>query len=518
MNAIQKFFLTFAFIILICFAVGHIFLSSLTFDETSYIASGYSYLKTGKILLNLEHPTLSKLLAGFPDIFLNLKFDKNYSRSEDHIWFQNYFFLNNSDKFFSISVLSRLPVFFVNLLCGIVLFAFCRECGFKKKTSALLSLILTGSPSFIGLSALVINDVLLTLFFWSSVLTFYKIMNGSNFYFWIMFVFSLSFCLLTKFSGLIVLPALATLVLIEYKKLSIRLIIKLFLSMICVVFIINIFYFNLFAGFADYWSGFKLTGKYWIPDYKYFLNGKFYDGGNYFYFIFSFLYKTSELVLILVALSLVCFFRIIIKNQAFDENRQGIKFFSIYCLIPALFYFVVLIAKAPNIGYRFVLPLLFISIVFCGFFLNAIISYKWTFYIMIFLVVFRASVVFPDYISFFNEFSGGSKNGINLLDDSNVDWGQDLNKINHWMKANKIGKVNLLYFGTVSPALYGVNYDDFKNCFDESGNLKAGCYVISAHFIRRLPDFKYDNRKFGFSFENSFDKIGDSLYAFKLGY
>ena len=514
----QKFLLMFAFLILICFGIGHIILSSLTFDETSYIASGYSYLKTGKIELNLEHPPLSKLLAGLPNIFLNLKFDKLYSRSEDHIWCQNYFFLNNSDKFFLITVLSRLPVFFVNLLCALVLYAFCLECGFQKKTSVLLSLILTGSPNFIGLSSLVINDALLTLFFWSSVLTFSKILNGSNIFYWILFVLSISFCLLTKFSGLLILPALTAAVLIEYKKITLRLIFKLFVSIIFVVFIINIFYFNPLNGLADYWYGLNLTGKYWRADYKYFLNGNFYRGSNYFYFIFSFLYKTSELVLTLIILSLIIFFRIVIKNQAFDENRKGIKFFLIYGVLPAFFYFIVLSVKAPNIGYRFVLPILFLSIVFCGFFLNLIINSKWTFYIIIFVVIFRASIVFPDFIPFFNEFSGGQKNGINLLDDSNVDWGQDLNKINAWMQFRKIEKINLFYFGTASPALYNINYVDFKNCFDKSRNLKEGYYLISAHFIRRLPVFQFNNRKFVFSFENCFDKIGESFYAFKLFY
>jgi len=148
--------------------------------------------------------------------------------------------------------------------------------------------------------------------------------------------------------------------------------------------------------------------------------------------------------------------------------------------------------------------------------LNSIKKIKVWFYIIITLTLLRGVFVMPDYISYFNVFSGGSENGINLLDDSNVDWGQDLNKINYYMKKNKIDKINLLHFSSVSPLLYSINYNDFNDCVDASGNLAEGCYIISAHFVKRLPEYKFRNKPFRFLKENSDGRIGYSLYVYKL--
>src|SRR3989338_8716255 len=44
-------------------------------DEITHLPSGYSYLKTGEIKLNPQHPPLIKILAAVPLLFLDLKFD-----------------------------------------------------------------------------------------------------------------------------------------------------------------------------------------------------------------------------------------------------------------------------------------------------------------------------------------------------------------------------------------------------------------------------------------------------------
>ncbi len=43
-----------------------------TFDETSHVASGYSYLTQQDYRMNPEHPPLVKDLAAVPLLFLNL--------------------------------------------------------------------------------------------------------------------------------------------------------------------------------------------------------------------------------------------------------------------------------------------------------------------------------------------------------------------------------------------------------------------------------------------------------------
>jgi hypothetical protein len=65
---------------------------------------------------------------------------------------------------------------------------------------------------------------------------------------------------------------------------------------------------------------------------------------------------------------------------------------------------------------------------------------------------------FPDYISFFNVAAGGSRNGIHVLGDSNLDWGQDLPLLARWQQEHPDRTLYLSYFGTADPAHFGIHY------------------------------------------------------------
>ena len=74
------------------------------------------------------------------------------------------------------------------------------------------------------------------------------------------------------------------------------------------------------------------------------------------------------------------------------------------------------------------------------------------------LLAIESGVAFPNYLSFFNAAAGGSRNGINLLSDSNLDWGQDLPALAAWRRQHPEGELYLSYFGTADPAHYGITY------------------------------------------------------------
>jgi hypothetical protein len=62
-------------------------------------------------------------------------------------------------------------------------------------------------------------------------------------------------------------------------------------------------------------------------------------------------------------------------------------------------------------------------------------------------------------LAYFNEFIGGPKNGYKYLVDSNLDWGQDLKGLKHYMEERGIERIKLGYFGSADAAYYGINYD-----------------------------------------------------------
>ena len=66
-------------------------------------------------------------------------------------------------------------------------------------------------------------------------------------------------------------------------------------------------------------------------------------------------------------------------------------------------------------------------------------------------------LIYPHFLSYFNELAGGPKHGHNILADSNIDWGQDLKALAEYRQAHPEGELYLSYFGTASPQYYGIN-------------------------------------------------------------
>ena len=67
------------------------------------------------------------------------------------------------------------------------------------------------------------------------------------------------------------------------------------------------------------------------------------------------------------------------------------------------------------------------------------------------------------YLAFFNVFAGGSRGGIELLADSNLDWGQDLPLLAEWRRRHDDRPLFLSYFGTADPGFYGITRTDMPD-------------------------------------------------------
>ncbi len=60
----------------------------------------------------------------------------------------------------------------------------------------------------------------------------------------------------------------------------------------------------------------------------------------------------------------------------------------------------------------------------------------------------------PDYLAYFNSLARGREHQV--LGDSNLDWGQDLGRLSRHVRAQRIEKLSLRYFGTTSPEAVGL--------------------------------------------------------------
>jgi len=85
---------------------------------------------------------------------------------------------------------------------------------------------------------------------------------------------------------------------------------------------------------------------------------------------------------------------------------------------------------------------------------------------------------FPYDLSYTNEATGIPPQGYKYLSDSEVDWGQDLERLAIWLKNNKLEKetITLSYLGTADPLFYGIKYKPMQ--FEDLDKLK-GLVAIS---------------------------------------
>jgi hypothetical protein len=114
------------------------------------------------------------------------------------------------------------------------------------------------------------------------------------------------------------------------------------------------------------------------------------------------------------------------------------------------------------IGLRYVLPIYPFLFVFAGGAVPWLSSSKALIGLTIGLLawsVAAAGYVYPHFLAYFNEAVGGPSQGYRYLVDSNLDWGQDLKGLKRFMDERDISRIHLSYFGSDTPARYGIAYD-----------------------------------------------------------
>jgi hypothetical protein len=110
---------------------------------------------------------------------------------------------------------------------------------------------------------------------------------------------------------------------------------------------------------------------------------------------------------------------------------------------------------------------------------------RWTITGAVMMNVVSVLAVHPFYLTYFNEASGGPRNGHRHLVDSNVDWGQGLVALHHWLNDNKVETpVQLAYFGAVDPGVYGIPFK-LPGVLEKSalGGPRPGLHVISVNYV-----------------------------------
>ncbi len=200
-------------------------------------------------------------------------------------------------------------------------------------------------------------------------------------------------------------------------------------------------------------------------------------------------------------------------------TRKELREILLYCGVPIIFLYVATAFDSANLGIRRVLPAFPFAFVLigitgvthdchpCRHLHRALVAW----------CAIVAWVIYPHHLSFFNAPSGGPTRGPYLLEDSNVDWGQDLPALAAWQREHQPGEpIKLFYFGTVPPELYGIRHLPIP--LEEIVAPEPIVYAISAHqlvYIRKIAKQTKANIDWLTKYR-PFDRAGYSIYLYRF--
>jgi hypothetical protein len=485
-------------------AVSSMRLKSATFDESTHLAAGYSYLALGDFRMNPEHPPLVKVLSAAPLLLLDAVI-----RTEDPTWtrgLQNKFgrlFLYRWNDADEMLFWGRVPIVALGCaLCAIVFIHARRRWGDVGASLALMLCVL--SPEVLAHGQLVTTDIGAALFIFVAVVAFDRLTEDATPARLILAGVTLGAALATKFSAVVLFPVLLCLGLatvLSRQPIPVRFgrvvsltsplarlaAVVIFLAVMGAIALIVVWAaygftsaFSLDPGIRPNWNLTPLdqplrpaiellrhTGL--LPEaYLYgflsfsdsvegrgaFLLGRRSEQGWWYYFPVTFLLKTPIALMVLIVASVTLVFS---RPRSWRDES--------FLWLPVLIYALIAMSFGLNIGHRHLLPIypfLFVAAGRVG--AHACLGRRRivTGALVVMLAVsyaFSVLRVHPHYLAYFNELMGGPEQGYRHLVDSNLDWGQDLKGLKSYMDRERIPRIKLSYFGTADPAYHGIVCD-----------------------------------------------------------
>jgi hypothetical protein len=474
---------------------------SQTWDESVHIYSGYRVWQRD-YGVNPEHPPLVKAVSALPLLALDLKeppvATTGDTKPSNFAAGLQFLYGNDAEQ---ILFRSRLAVSLFTLLLAALVFVCARDmCGLDVGLLALTLFVF--EPNILAHGGLVTTDVAAACFLFGSVYTFYRYVKHPTVVRLLLCAGTVSLALIAKHSGVligIVLPILAASELLHRRNTiptvwnTQRITSQLWrLSSALIVIAV--------IGIAGLWAayGFRYSARpehlpgllpsigalaQLLPDSRTatlvlalertgifpesylwgltnilqatsgrvsFLWGQIYPDGTWFYFPVAFAIKaTIGLLALLLALPLV--------KALNPESRRELLFLA----VPPLLYLGFAMTSGLNIGIRHLLPVFPFVVVLAAVGAKGVVTrYQHGTWMVTALVVFHAASslhAYPNYLTYSNELAGGLGNTYRLLDDSNVDWGQQLKQVRRYVEEHDITECWFAYMvPQIDPKYYGI--------------------------------------------------------------
>ncbi len=183
-----------------------------TYDEPMYLLAGYSYVVTGDLSFNREHPPLAKLLIGLPLLFLDLELPDGY-QTRAGVPMAFLFSQPRADHHLML-FLARLP----GILLGVVLCLYVLRWGrlaFGRR-AGLVALALTATnPNLLAHCRVAGTDFAVTVFCLASLYHLWRWLGTGRIGSLALLGVMLGLAVGSKFTALLLGPLVAGVVLVE---------------------------------------------------------------------------------------------------------------------------------------------------------------------------------------------------------------------------------------------------------------------------------------------------------------
>ena len=194
-----------------------------------------------------------------------------------------------------------------------------------------------------------------------------------------------------------------------------------------------------------------------------FLLGEVRNTGWWYYFPLAMLFKTPTASIVAVLGAAIALFTLPALRPSRWQDRPLTRHALVCFMVLGGGYMLVAMSSNLNLGVRHVMPIYPLLYIGTGVVFARMRNAKpraagWIAAILGLGLAIETLAAFPNYIAFFNAPSGGSRGGIRLLGDSNLDWGQDLPLLADWQAKHSGVPLYLSYFGAVDPDAYGIDH------------------------------------------------------------
>ena len=477
-----------------------------TWDEGIHISAGYSYLTLGDYSWNIEHPPLVKIVSAMPLAALGLVAERfgPDGKLKDQVHYGVDFLYANRRPADTILIAARSANILLTLLF-IAALAWWTRRRWGPAAGLCAAALCAFDPNLIAHGRYVTTDYPLTVFFFFSCVLWVEYLESGGRKRLLAASAAFALAMIVKFSAILLIPPLGLLYAICWvrrpKEFPVRrafaaaaaLTGVLALAVIVVYWPETVRCFRTkvvplatvvnqenIIGQALAWLGLKLH----LPAHAYLYGlaavAEHNSGGHEsyllgmrsktgFWYYFPVVFAVKSTVTALAATLLV----IVASVWAFV--RRGFKAITPMALglaLPPLMYFVFSMTSAINLGMRHILPIYpFLYVGAAA--LLAQVPQTWRFTLLMAVLctgqIAECASIDPDYLAFFNTLAGGPGRGPEYLVDSNIDWGQDVKKLVHWLDAHGTRRARVFYFGNAQLRYYGIKELGYPDPLDQKG-------------------------------------------------